>query len=574
GSFWLGWDGYQVPAAFGDYVWADGSSTRVMVAVSDGTVPPKVDLEAALSAQSPTDSWNNLAIQATGRNIGGRPLHRWESLEVKVDGQTNIGGTPVPSASCHEDVWNDSSCHLDGELHVTPGTHVIEVCADPDRNSGDPNLSNNCDELTLEVPPLQPDLDVWVDANSPRYGEPWPISVVISNRGNGNSAPYELEVETPGGVESFTLGALGWGHSKTVQTSWIPDVGGAVTVRATVDPDGLIPEHDEENNEDSLTLDVIGAPAETVNLVFEDGSWSVDPASPRSGDPVTFTGRMRNIGSVTTSRAPSFDITVAGQKRVDCPAPLGPGDVCEGSRTFTPNSSGEWLIELTADPQGWIDEGDGEHDNERQVRIEVLEPEPLPQLLFLPGAVAPVGSLPSAGGDLNVEITVRNSGATIPTQPVELQILENGTWARSIWVEAPFYSGSSRQVTHTWGDVAAGTHELRVVVDPADEIDEGPEGEGDNTRSLHFEISDGGNGLTCQGIWELRNVSTGEVFHNLGSVRDGCHVNWGNNVPTSECFRTSGANGLTATWFVGADGCPVEVLVSNGYSLQVIVPTN
>ncbi|MEM1207081.1 MAG: CARDB domain-containing protein [Acidobacteriota bacterium] len=522
-----------------------------------------------LDARTPTDDWDNLEIDAIGKTVSTEILlDQAEDLRLRIDGQT------ILEHRCDRRDWNGYGCAMPTyRTHRAPGSYQVEVCADPDNNSGDGDTSNNCRVTTVNVPALKPDLVPQVSSSEPpRYGEPWRLQVKVRNQGNLNSPPFAFRLRTPDGVDPIVQRpALGWGHEDSFEVNWTPLQSGVVTVVGIVDPDGQVAEHDESNNEDPYTDTVVGSEPtpDPPNLLIDPMSVRFDPPAPRVGDQVTVFAEMVNVGGATTVVAPRLEISVEGTSSILCPQPLQPGWACEGMHDFTPQSAGPLTVRFQADPQNRVDEGDdgGEDDNLHTVTLDVGAVVK-PNLWILAEDIALPQGVPAVGDDLAFTITVRNDGADTEG-PVTLRILRDSIPVATLETPTAIAGGSSSTVPHTWPNVDAGNHQLRVLIDPFDTIDE--LSEDDNSRSLNFTVEGPQSQVTCQGLWVLEHVVTDEVQSSIGSLTDGCDVRWGNNHPTQPCLKTTGQNDMWAIWALGDDGCPISVSVSTGDNYHVSI---
>ncbi|MEM9598391.1 MAG: CARDB domain-containing protein, partial [Acidobacteriota bacterium] len=271
----------------------EGSGTvNIETIVQNGAVSDLDIGVTELDARSPTNHRNNLRIDASGKTLSTEYLlHQAEDLRLEIDGVT------ILEHRCARRDWNVYRCELPTYVaHRAPGSYQVEVCADPDNNSGDVDPGNNCRVATVNVPALKPDLVPEVSAvEPPRYGEPWRLQVTVRNQGNLNSPPYTFRLRTPDGVDpEVQRSALGWELEDKFEVLWTPFQSGVVTVVGVVDPDGQVAEHDESNNEDPHTDTVVGSEPtpDPPNLWIDPMSVRFDPPAPKVGYQVTVFAEM------------------------------------------------------------------------------------------------------------------------------------------------------------------------------------------------------------------------------------------------------------------------------------------
>jgi len=142
--------------------------------------------------------------------------------------------------------------------HVT-GLHRLNVTLDPE-NEIDELDEDNDYTVTMRVAKEEPDLEVtYLDAQSdPVVGEEVEIQVTVTNSGVVDSDHVDVALIDPSGSEVLDTARieLEAGGSETINLYWTPDRAGSYDLVAVVDPDELIDESNENNNEMTIHLDV------------------------------------------------------------------------------------------------------------------------------------------------------------------------------------------------------------------------------------------------------------------------------------------------------------------------------
>ncbi len=215
----------------------------------------------------------------------------------------------------------DIAAELDPQsLGLDPGTHQISVVVDPEDELIEQNEGNNSvsGSLTLQSVELVP-LSLAFDKSLVRLDEEVRISAEIRNDGEGVAKAVEVAFYA-GHVRfaSATIDILGRGMSATVEGILDPEKQGLADapatyeIRVVIDPNDLLHEFDENNNEMIRTLTI--HPQEEKQPELHPESIELSPASPAEigrADSVSVTTTIRNTG-----RAMAEDFDVAFYYRV------------------------------------------------------------------------------------------------------------------------------------------------------------------------------------------------------------------------------------------------------------------
>ncbi len=297
----------------------------------------------------------------------------------------------------------DITAELDPqELSLEPGTHQISVVLDPDDEVVEQNEGNNTvsGSLTLQSVELVP-LSLIFDKSLVRLDEEIRVSAEIRNDGEGVAKNVEVAFHA-GHVRfaSGTIDILGRGMTATIEGILDPEKEGLTdapavyVIRVIVDPNDLLHEFDEANNEMSRTLTI--HPPEVKKAELHPESLILSPASPaeqRRADVVTVTSVIRNTGRAASG---PFDVgfyyRVKGGLRWE-PFPCSDPSSCSEIELAAGSDAplvgalhvlllppGIYEIRVAVDAQGAIDELD-ETNNELVTTLTLLASR-LPDLAF------------------------------------------------------------------------------------------------------------------------------------------------------------------------------------------------
>jgi subtilase family serine protease len=194
---------------------------------------------------------------------------------------------------------------------ATSGTHTILAQVDDTLLIAESNESNNSFSKSLTVTTTQPDLivtSISKSPNNPSAGQAVTFSAVIKNQGNAATPAgvvHRVSFSVDGTLVSFSntsTTSLAVNGTRTLTANSGPNgsatwsaTGGTHTILANVDDTGLIAESNEGNNTATISLSVSGG---QPDLIVTDITWT--PASPGSGQAVTFTATVKNQGNAAT----------------------------------------------------------------------------------------------------------------------------------------------------------------------------------------------------------------------------------------------------------------------------------
>jgi Tol biopolymer transport system component/subtilase family serine protease/fibronectin type 3 domain-containing protein len=255
---------------------------------------------------NPADFRDDMRISARIFNRGSRDAFNVQvRFSVEQEGgvfdlSTLTLDIPAGTAATGEFVWSADRVGVDLPLSVQ---------VDPFNGFQELSETNNRASVPLTVnPPTQPNLtvshnDLVIVPDPANERGSATISALVKN--NGFSTAQDVRVAFYLGVVgngavmlgSHTIPTLGVGESAPVTLDWpeISEPGGGKVISVVVDPENLIGEVAEEDNEAFRTLQILSLP----DLVVEPGSIDLAPGIPKEGDAVEVMVTVLNRGDQT-----------------------------------------------------------------------------------------------------------------------------------------------------------------------------------------------------------------------------------------------------------------------------------
>ena len=272
------------------------------------------------------------------------------------------------------------------------------------------------------VPP-PPDLavaasDIAVTPSSPVSGDSMSVEVVARNIGEGSAAKAVLRLFLSGdGVDEarlgpdFTFDSIDAGSSATASVTGLILPAGSFTIRAVVDPDGLLMESDEENNTASAALSVGSRPLSDPDLAVTASDVTAAPGSSSSPELITIAAIIRNRGETTAANVVVRFLDgkkILGEARIDKVFGLGEASVSLTAALPT----GMRTIVVMADPDDLIAESNEENNNaELRFEVENAAPSAPTGLSAVPGDTrARLAWTPNTEGD-SVSVSINGAQA-------------------------------------------------------------------------------------------------------------------------------------------------------------------
>ncbi len=487
----------------GSIVESDESDNRSLLTLEVAPAPPEPDLEVRPEGISFSPSSPNLLPSTVTVTVALR----------------NRGTTPVPAVAIQ--MWRGapSDGHLVEEVTVavgagstvpvsipfdvtTPGAHDVTLVADPADQIVEAREDNNQASARVTMA-ASVDLEVLASQitllDPPHPGADVRFAVTLRNRGTLGSPAFTLRTEVvqgstaePVGEDSLQLAA---GTTATLTIPWRVSRAGAFDFHVVLDPLGLVPEVDEENNSASLPF-LAGAPS-TPNLTISYRDLQFTPEPALEGAPLDLQILLRNTGGVEAQQivVRAFDGNPAqgGAPVATVTVPslaAGASTPVDLRWTEVPNAA-DRFIHLMVDPEDAITELD-ETDNAAFRRLDVLS---LPDAAISPATLALTPRFPIPGQLVTLSIEVADYGEQ-PLTGLKARAFLLGAEGNEIPLTpdaqfAPIAGGQRgvAQIQLGLGEAPADL-DLVVRVDPDAEIREGDEGNNRATIPLAIQDAD------------------------------------------------------------------------------------
>ncbi|MCI0584380.1 MAG: hypothetical protein L0227_16080, partial [Chloroflexi bacterium] len=239
--------------------------------------------------------------------------------------------------------------------------------------------------------------------------------VTVRNRGTLDSPDTNLRLTVTDGVtvRDVALNSLqlAGGAAATFDVLWRVDLEGALELVAEVDPEGLVPETDEDNNLATLPFTAGALDVANLEVSFQDLVFDPDPGE--EGRPLTLSILVRNTGGepVTGVEVAFYDGDPgAGGVQIEqraTIASLAPGEAATAAVVWqrVPTAA-DRLIFAVVDPDDAIEEF-REDDNSAFETLVVLG---LPDPAVSPASLDLEPPLPEPGQPATLTVTVSNLG--------------------------------------------------------------------------------------------------------------------------------------------------------------------
>lgn len=324
-------------------------------------------------------------------------------------------------------------------------------------------------------------------------GERATLSAVVANSGNVPIAAtalrwYDGDPDL-GGVQiggDVVVPDLAAGSSANVKQYWdTTGLAGTHELSLVLDAAGAVMEASEIDNRGRLSATVL-PPSTQPDLALTSADFGLVPASVSTlPSAIHVTGTLRNIGAQGASGAvlrlyaqPDLSHALA-EASVDVPA--------RGSipieLAFTATQAATLNLLVRADPDGAIAEG-SEANNDAELTL------PFGESLDLETTNADLALLTTpalVGRSLDFEATVRNRG-TVDSPPVTLhaEVVQDGVATPIFDGTIQVTAGQNSRRRFNWRPLQPGPAQLRVVLDPVNQVAETDEG--NNVGVLDFTV--------------------------------------------------------------------------------------
>ena len=349
--------------------------------------------------------------------IGGNLINEWDISPLSPGKNTEL-----PSYT-----W----------IPVSEGSLEIKAVVDEGNLLNESDEENNQKTGTITVAQeFLPDLiveDILPGQGDPQVGKPLNFTVKVKNQGTVPSAEVVAKyyINNTAANDSIPIPPLSQGAGTDVSFSLTPYKAGPMEVKMVVDSGEAVYESNETNNQ---LVKIINVKALPPDLKIE--SISLNPESPKLGENVTFTVKIKNNGlGDASSNELKYNINGTNETysgKIQVPA-LSAGNSASGTFSWTPRGEGQIEIKAIVDATGVVLESD-ENNNEltRTVQITVT------QQSSSSGSSSGGSSHHSSGGSSNggggspepqsnVEVKEISQAVVTSGKPIEFDFTKNAT---------------------------------------------------------------------------------------------------------------------------------------------------
>jgi len=491
------------------------------------SAPANVELEINSSEvlatpQFPSVLPTQTALSATVRNLGLVAAQNVVIELMQTNGSTNSATTQQIDIPARGSVVVNFVVNV-----VAPGVTTLSVNADSTNIFSEVNEANNLASVqvstqdSVDLGIALADIDLGATAT---LHQDLTVPVVIRNNGTLTSpnTPIRFSVVGDGGttVLQTVSAVIDAGQTQQYDIVWRPDLVGTVNFLVEIDPDNLVAELNEDNNLVSQAVSVQAGQGANIALSFRDLSFTPTPALEGLG--VSLNGVVYNSGTQALSSVELafFDgnPTAGGVQLgnlIIVPS-LAPGEQVAVSAVW-PNVVGntERIIYLQADPNGLIAELD-ETDNLVFTQLPVRS---LSELTSSAANIITNPGFPKQNQSVEITLDINNSGNQ-QADNVLVRLIQDGTEIGSGMTIPSIPGNGSAIATFTTSFASAGNHDLQVIIDPDNTVDESDET--NNTVSRVLAVQDGSFYVTERYISPDGNgiKDSTEYFFRLNKAED------------------------------------------------------
>ncbi|HEY3360798.1 MAG TPA: CARDB domain-containing protein [Methanosarcina sp.] len=351
--------------------------------------------------------------------IGGNLINEWDISSL----------SPGKNSELSSYTW----------IPVSEGSFEIKAVIDEGNLVNESDEENNQKIGTITVAQeFLPDLiveDILPEQGDPQVGKLLNFTAKVKNQGTVPSAEVAAKyyINDIAANDSISIPPLSQGAGTNVSFSLIPDKGGKMEVKVVVDSGEAVHESNETNNQ---FIKEINIKALLPDLKIE--SISLNPESPKLGDNITFTVKIKNEGpGDASSNELKYNINGTNETysgKIPVPA-LSAGNSTSGTFLWTPKKEGQIEIKAIVDAFGIVPEAE-ETNNELIKTAQIT----ITQQSSSSGGSSGGSSHHSSGGSSgggggggspepqsNVEVKEISQAVVTSGKPVEFDFTKNAT---------------------------------------------------------------------------------------------------------------------------------------------------
>ena len=370
---------------------------------------------------------------------------------------------------------------------LTPGVHTIKVFIDADTDVTETDETNN--ELTFIITVVAPDLSVTDATANPTLmnnGTNTQFTAVIKNTGKATGG-FNVKFSVNGvqvGAKKPVAGIAENGSVTVISdpytvSSNINTCGDILEVFADSD-NNITQESNKSNNKKNVPLSADLTP---FQLSSERGS-AANPAIVRVNNSGNFFPAIRNMGIRDAANVQVhylLDGIEIGSETISN-VKAGEQYAAHGTFSYMFSTTGDFTVRVVADSSNTVCESE-ENNNIGFYHIRVTDSKP--DLEVLSQYISPSSLNPLPAQNITIVGTVRNAGGKVSTANVMRFFVDDV----QLGDDVPFNAiqpgkDTTVEATLTYSSLTQGTKIMKIVVDPANTLNEENEGNNTATRAL------------------------------------------------------------------------------------------
>jgi subtilase family serine protease len=370
------------------------------------------------------------------------------------------------------------------------GPNRLTAELDQKASRGDTDPANNRITQEFVFRKCQPDLtpvSLKLEGRPEPGRRPLRAKAVIANQGGVAAESFRVNFLVDGEeIGGFDLGRLGPGRRRAVKIDWMPPRPGTYTLAVEVEAAPGEGEVETANNRRETTFSTLDDMADLalvrpdlpLNLCF-------------GKDPIKIRTEILNRGRKESGRTELVlrkGTKVLADKTLE---PLPPGGSMFVDLEWAPPEIGSYRLFLVLDPGDLIEES---NENNNSTLVQVRFRDCRPDLIVSSVRVGDV--LGPDEDSRRLVFSVHNRGGRI-SEPTLAAVLIDEQKVAELEVK-PVQPAASNQYETTLPRLRTGRHELRIVIDPKDAIEEVSKANNDYQRQL--ESRPGEVDLTLSGL--------------------------------------------------------------------------
>lgn len=490
--------GYLLASQASNGSWDQDAYTTALVlrALKDSEIPPPAPADLTLTSADITfnpatpTTGEIVLITATIHNQGESPVTN--VIVQFFNGDPDNGGTQIGSDLTIYSLPSGVTADVPIGVSFSTGVYDIYVRIDPTNTIAESDETNNKTFNTITVTEAMgtpADLtlssaDITFSPSSPTAVDPITITAIVRNIGGTLASNVVVRVydgATQLGPD-FTFSSIGTGGQGTVQLISTLTVGNH-EIYVKVDPDNLISESNENNNQGSIPITVSSPPTVLADLTISSSDVTFSNPSPTESDAITITAIIQNIGG-----SDAIQVVVqcydgnpqAGGTKIkeDITLPAIATGSTETANFTTSLVTGSHDIYVRIDPYNTVSELD-ETNNQAFNSIVVLPaPVALTDLSVSPSDINFSNPAPLQGDTITITATIHNLRLSV--ENVRIQFYDGNPDTGGVQIGTDqiiplLRAGDITPVSVDWIVESTGIHNIYILVDPDNIIEESKE---------------------------------------------------------------------------------------------------